>query len=326
MLSSKTKKTFFSYIARLGALLFGISICAYVLSDNIHSFDDLFKSHTNISWHYSVVSFIFFVLHTILVFYAWHYSLNMLGVSVIARKTSAIFISSLLTKYLPGGFWHIGSRLLAMTTIGSDPIKVSISLLLEQASAVVICGFISLIFMFTADPAFNYISEIMKTTSIFTVSLIASILIIILLILFPPIFKRLLNKILILFKKQSLHTTISSNKLVVLYLIHALSLLIFVYGYYFVTLMYFNQSPFSFVFLASAVLIATFVGFITPLVPGGIGVREVTLAAILSFSIEGPVLAGIVLLPRIILIIAELLMFLFIIFTYQHNVHENRNY
>ena len=145
--------------------------------------------------------------------------------------------------------------------------------------------------------------------SIIVVNILGVVIALLTIGLYPAVFRVLLNKLLQTLKRPLLSKKIDSQALLLLYGIHAVSLLLFVGGYYYTASALIEEMPAGILLFSSEVLTATVIGFVAPFIPGGLGVREASLAVLLSNAFDGSDLALIVVLPRVLIVCMELMLF-----------------
>lgn len=297
-----------SPLLRIVALLLGLALCVYVLVGHASSLELVVERLSSVSLPKLILASLFFLLHILLVFYAWHYSLGIVGIHVPPAFSGTIYIASLITRYLPGGVWHLGSRLVALSRSGADPIRVGATLYLEQAAALVVCVLLAVMMLLVGGRSDGgYIGVL--ANSAMSAPILGVVIALLTIGLYPAVFRVLLNKLLQTLKRPLLSKKIDSQALLLLYGIHAVSLLLFVGGYYYTASALIEEMPAGILLFSSEVLTATVIGFVAPFIPGGLGVREASLAVLLSNAFDGSDLALIVVLPRVLIVCMELMLF-----------------
>ena len=108
------------------------------------TFIDVIKDLSQVSPILVLLPLFFFLLHTLITYIAWNRSLLLFGVQESFSKTAPLFAFSTLTKYVPGGIWHAGSRVFVLATYGHSKLKVFFSVLIEtvlvvSVSAIMLC-------------------------------------------------------------------------------------------------------------------------------------------------------------------------------------------
>jgi glycosyltransferase 2 family protein len=292
-------------LARLLLTALALGLCVAVLVPQVPSWLALWATQQTADWRFAVLAVALFTLHTALVLSAWQYSLKFVGVSVRFGSVARIFSFSLLTRYLPGGLWHLGSRLAALTWRGADAVRVGCSLLLEQLAALLMCGFLVLLLLLL-DPApialfdvhWPWVRSWWPLLALATAGAVV--------LLYPPVFHWLLDWTALRLRRPRLSNFPATGPLMRLYGLHLLALLVFAGAYGAAALIYLDVLPLSPVGFGGAVLAATLMGFLAPFVPSGLGVREAALALFLHDTVTGPALVAVVVAPRLLLMVAEL--------------------
>lgn len=292
---------------RIGMLVLGLSICIYLVIQYMPSMEMLGERVELAVWPHGIFALGLFLLHILLVFWAWHYSLDMVGVKVPPKLSIGIYISSLVTRYIPGGIWHLGSRLLALSRLGKNPYLVGVTLFIEQAAAFVVCLLLVILFVVLSSVYYpellavtdNMVGKKMGWLAVFGMGSLV--------LLYPAVFQRILACVFKLIKGKKLSISLSARGLHELYGIHALSLLVFAYAYYQILITIAGDGVPA-VIVIFVVLLATVLGYLTPFVPGGIGVRE-SLIVLLMSSFTGVADAtAMAVLGRISIVLVELLL------------------
>jgi hypothetical protein len=254
------------------------------------------------NWQIGIVAAALFLVHVSLALFAWQSSLRLLGVQTSRLTTARIFSLSLLTRYLPGGLWHLGSRMAAMTYLQKDGVRVGFSLLLEQTTTLALCASLALLLGLVDAGALCWLGTRVAATDSWRLLLPGTLAV--MLLLYPPHFRRLLLWAARLTRRPPVP---SSRGLLIVYGLQALSLAAFVAAHIAVLKVYVDPLPTGPLTIAAAVLTATLAGFITPFVPSGLGVREAALALLFQHWLTGAELIAVTITPRVLLIASEVL-------------------
>jgi hypothetical protein len=234
--------------------------------------------------------------------------LLLFGVQESISRTAPLFAFSTLTKYVPGGIWHAGSRVFVLATYGHSKLKVFFSVLIESALSVSVVT-ILLCFLY---PFIRLYQSAIQSTAVFDLFAPAAGLLLVACIVNPFFYKLVFSKYT---SKESCNgkaIEFRTGQLATLALLHALGLVIYLLGYYFTFKAYLpEQSLFSADF-AFIVLAATLSGFLVIFAPAGLGIRESVLYLAFSQMIDDPMLVTICLAPRLLLLVAEVLFFFLI--------------
>lgn len=233
--------------------------------------------------------------------YCWRMILLLFtNINIPVWKTFSVYAKSNIMKYLPGNIGHYAGRQLFGTRLGIRQIQLAIASAFEiiySVAAMLLC-----LFLFSADMAFRVIQSILFIEEYTYIRIIGIII--------------LLTSILLVFLFReheyivSLFELLKSIKFAKTIL---RSILLFAFGSTILILEYvilFNQYitlDFQLMFiLVSANFFATFIGFITPGVPGGIGVREATLLAVLSSAFSDDIIILTAIIYRVIMILGDI--------------------
>ncbi len=290
-------------------LVLGVGVCYFLVKQNIPSLDVLRGEGGFRFWPHGLWALMLFFLHTVLVFFSWHYSLKLVGVSVSAWKSMTIFIGSSITRYIPGGFWHLGSRLVAMSRLGKSSSLVGVTLFLEQAAAVTICLILALVFLLSTSNNFSTLSIINNQLLGANKNLLVCSIVGLLFVLYPPVFRKLVFTVFRYLNRSIPKKSLPVGGLCWFYVLHVLSLVVYAMGYQQLLVLFDGGEAVSCLVVISGVLAATLLGFLAPFVPGGIGVRETLMVVLLSPSVAADSVTAMALAGRVSIIGVELVMF-----------------
>lgn len=304
---------------RAGMLLLGVMACVYLVDRYLPSFQVLSSQGELAVWPHGVLAFTLFAAHVLLVFFAWHHSLGLVGVNVSPKLSAGIFLVSLVTRYIPGGIWHLGSRLLAMSRLGENSYLVGVTLVLEQLAALAVCLLLVLLFI-GGGLFFPEIDGITAGGALVSNGVLLASSILLLGGLYPPVFRKLLARVFNMLKKQELTVPLPSLALYRLYGIHALSLLVFALGYQQVLALVSGQALPPAALVMGIVLIATLLGYLAPFVPGGIGVRESLIVVLMLPYMDAADATAMAVLGRVLIIVVEFFLLSLMIMGYRPRV------
>lgn len=249
-----------------------------------------------------------FLLHTLIFYSAWHRSLLLFGVQESASRTAPLFAFSTLTKYVPGGIWHAGSRVFILASYGHSKLRIFYSVLIEavlslSVSTILLCFFYPFISLYKGIVENAAILDLFAPTA----GLLLAACIV------TPFFYKI-----IFFRYMSKEThgdqkvEFRTGQLASLALLHTLGLVVYLLGYYFTFKAYLPEQNFFSADFAFIVMAATLSGFLVILAPAGLGIRESILYLAFSQLVDDPMLVTICLAPRFLLLIAEVLFFFLI--------------
>ncbi len=263
----------------------------------------LYREWDKISGYNWSPNFLWFLPSIVILFityiilgYGWTMILRMIGGRIEWVRGISIFLLSIFGRYMPGGIWTILGRVYLCRLEGVPDSRSSMSILLEQAYPVVSAGMV-----FTVSLLFWGAKA--NLTKILPVILLLPLFIA---FLHPKPFLKIANPILLRMGKAPLNISLSFSNM--LFLAGYYSVYWFVTGTaFFFFIRSFYPLDFYYIPILSGIYAISFVaGYVTFLTPAGLGVREGSLAILLSFFIPTPIAIGIALLSRLWLIGVEL--------------------
>ncbi|PCI78889.1 MAG: hypothetical protein COB20_05995 [SAR86 cluster bacterium] len=269
------------------------------------TFIDVIKDLSRVSPVLFIFPLFLFLLHTLITYSAWHKSLLLFGVQESVSKTAPLFAFSTLTKYVPGGIWHAGSRVFVLATYGHSKLKVLFSVLIETVLSVSVAT-ILLCFLY---PFINLNQNIIGNSAVLDLFAPAAGLLLTACIVAPFFYKLVFFKYASKGNNGSNAIEFRTKQLATLALLHALGLAIYVLGYYFTFKAYLPEQNLFSADFAFIVMAATLSGFLVIFAPAGLGVRESVLYLAFSQLIDDSMLVTICLAPRLLLLVAEVLFF-----------------
>lgn len=238
----------------------------------------------------------------VLMSWAWHLVLRFLGNRITLTECFYIIAKTQLAKYIPGNVFHYAGRHVLGAQIGVSQGDLITSVLYESvwyAFASILMGTGSLLLYSHAGFAWH--------TSLLAAGAVGGAF------LFSAYVVVYLNKI------KNLSVLSSANFFrflrLSLFSISIYSLMLVLYSLVFwalgrqITLQEISFFPF-----AAAYCLSWVIGFITPGAPGGLGVREAVMVAVLSGSMEKPDILALAVIFRLATIIAEVLLFITTLF------------
>lgn len=217
-----------------------------------------------------IFSFPLLMLHFTLSGLGWWMLIHFLGTCIPIYQAIRITVLSLLGRYIPGKIWTILGKVYMGNKIGLSK-RISIA-----ASAYELFFFnVSGLFIFVLVE-FLYPIKLLEYRSLYVILLILVSVI----ITFPNLITASVNIALRLTKKDPVDAHIKP--------IHALSTFFYYSGSWLITglsFYFFVRAIFqeiSFIILMGALVLANIVGFVFIVTPGGLGIREGTMAYVLS--------------------------------------------
>ncbi|MEW6418481.1 MAG: lysylphosphatidylglycerol synthase transmembrane domain-containing protein [Nitrospirota bacterium] len=278
----------------------GLIIIFFLLRHVWTYWDILKNSKVSIKWTMILFSYFFGLLSFFIYSLAWHFMLRSDGMSVRFAVSNYMLTKGNLGKYIPGRVWQFVGRLYFFNDIGFSKARIIMIAALEQyflmLSAFLIFGISFLFFQNILNNAFLIYLKI-----IIIVGLITGFL-----SLHPKSIVFWNRIFLKLTKREDLQIYISTKYIVLLislYFIYwitiGLSVLFLIKGGLNIPVKYM-------LFVVGSNAIAYFVGYISFIIPNGLGVREGVLTYLLELFIVKGLGAVISILSRIMLVIEEI--------------------
>ncbi len=270
------------------AVLSGVLLYIYKATGNLSGFD------YHLNWTYLSLSFIFTVLAYLVQLMIWLYLARSFGIKLSFLAAANAWSLSQLGKYVPG---KIGILLIRMD-IHSDVPKRTIAVatgveFVTTMAASCLLVLISIAFIPEWIPPF-----------IRWVSL--GMVCIFLIILYPPILKKITDMAFRLIKREPLTSLPSYGFLLKLVGINMLVCLPYGLGLFFAFNCFYSVGWNYFLIITSVYYLASLIGVVAIFAPAGIGVREGVVFLILPALISKPVVIFATILTRIIITIAEI--------------------
>ena len=231
--------------------------------------------------------------------FIWKLTLRYLGESISYRNSLEVIAGSILGKYVPGKLWFTLGRVYLGRKIGLSEKKVVVSIVVEMILMFLSCLLISLI-------SLGFSMKFYSETQIY-IAIFAAIIGIV--VIHPNILGRMINFVLLRFKKRPIKFELRYIETLGLLGLWCLVWSLMGTGFYFLILSFYPIDLSSFPGMIGTYTIAWIIGFLSIITPAGLGVREGVLSYLLNFYL--PVSIGIIvsLLARVWVTIAELIFF-----------------
>lgn len=269
-------------------------------------FVELFANITLASPILLLLAMLLFLLHTIVIYIAWHKSLAIFEIHSAVEITAPLFAFSTLTKYVPGGVWHAGSRVFVLGNHGYSKAAALFSVIMESIVSIFLSAAL-LCFLFSAvsvDFLPSWVAWIPGMLTTFGGAVLLAC------ILSSKFYRLVFDW----YYARKLGTgkmlAYNSARIAELVLLHLIALCLFVVGYYLCFIAYLPELNVSYLQFAFIIMLATFSGFIAIFSPAGLGVRESILYVLFALLINSPLLVTVCLAPRLVLLLSEVLFFL----------------
>ena len=249
-------------------------------------------------YSYLLLSLLMFWGLLVLLAVGWIIVLRKLGVRLSLVKGLEINLLSQLGKYTPGKIWIVAGKVYLCSREGLSKKVVFASSMYENIMIVVSGMFLTVLFILHRQSAQlnNYLWP--------GLACIAAGLVFV----YPPIFGGLLNRVLALFKKEPVQAALSYKSVLVL-----LAFYVGVWIYNGITFYFFLNSlrsfPLNTLFDTVGILVsAALLGFVAFFAPGGLGVREGTMAVLLSLFVPMEVAMMLAVGHRVFVTVGEFVM------------------
>jgi len=283
-----------------------VVIIFYFLLKNLFSNWGQIKQY---SWDFNypllLLSFVLVSLSYSVLVKVWKEILRHSGSALSYSKMFKVWFISNLGRYVPGKVWLVLVMLYLLEKENVPKSKgFSVAILAQALSSMagilVMIGFVK----------YEFYQKLFSQSLWFLFVLIAFVLGVIILIFYPGLLQRVINSGLRFFKKEKISLDYKPKNLL-FYLLSYVGCW-FLFGFCFlIFIKSITPAPFEIYFgVTGAFAGSVTIGFLAFFTPGGIGVREGLLVALLSPYFSAPVATLIALLSRLWVTLAELLLFL----------------
>lgn len=222
---------------------------------------------------YLIISFVFLIAFFILAPYGWISILQGVGGRLSLKRAIQITSATRLGRFVPGKVWtFLGQIYLAKrynVSVHKSTLSVVLSTILSILAALII--FSASLFYFVERGLSN---KVYFALILFPLCFVA---------LYPPVLSRLINLGLKLFKRKPVEFNLHYKFIIKTLIIYSLSWISQGTSFYFLIRSFYPVIPQLWFPLVGAYSFAWIVGFMAFFVPGGLGVREGTLAFLLKF-------------------------------------------
>ncbi len=296
----------------VGWLLAGIII--YILFRTIYNNrQELYDWDWQINWLNAVLAIISLLTAYITASQAWRVMLHGFGHNVRLHESFRVVYLANLGRYIPGKVWQV----IGMVGLAKEvnvPARVSLaSFALVQAYA--------LPASFLLVPLLLWRSDALASLEVYRDIVYAFMAVVFLgfLILFfwPNGLDWALNKILKMFKQEPVGYKPSFGNRISIFIWYIITWIFFGLSFHFFLKALIPEPALDFKFATGAYIAAYNLGYIALISPGGLGVREGVITALLATSLGQPIAASISLIHRILITIAEAFISLLALLTYK---------
>jgi uncharacterized membrane protein YbhN (UPF0104 family) len=294
--------TYLSPIIKIGLL--GL-VFFYIFRYLYSNWGQLSSLNIRLNYGYVLLSFIIMKLAWMSTAWSWGKTLEAFGYKIPYSDVYVIYFRSMVAKYLPGKVWQIAGSTYVAAQKGVPEGATIASVVIGQAYSV-----LSGVALVVAAVAFGLIDKtgglpFLRWTSV------PMLIILIILVFKPDLSVRLMNLVLPLFKRKKVEATVSISTSLWLFLLYLIPWLIFGLSFWFLANALTPISLSEYIPLTAILVSGTVVGFLALFAPGGIGVKEATMAAMAGSMTSLPISFALALglAYRIVTSAAELLAF-----------------
>jgi len=266
-------KSFIKYIIGI-FIVSGVSY--FFVREFYYNFDSISKFKFIINWFYLFASQLLLILVALVGIFLWQFLFIIITSKKISFKESlAIVSTSQLSKYLPGKVWSYAFQMVMLSKKGTSKtvvLYVNLFLVVSSLFASALLGLL-------------YFVLVPSDQSQFWLLLLIVLLIIYSAFIFlnKPFLKLLVKIIQKLFNKTINYSDMEVRLIVLFQLVYLLANTAFGFTGYLLALgLGFSVSVQDIFAIAASLIIADFIGFIVLVAPGGLGIREGIMFAILA--------------------------------------------
>lgn len=268
------------------------------------------ESVRSLSWSFEparlALSFALLGVYYALLVWIWCLLMRQLGQAVTFRAALPIWLGSQVGKYLPGKVWSVIGRVVLAERAGLDSVRVSVSLVIEVGLNIVAGLLVAAVAIaFAGDLAIPGKPLIILSIPIGLV------------VLHPRLFLPLVHWVMRRLRRPDIEFVWSAGEQYLLVFLYVISWV--VYGAAFYALIDSLHIPLggdagngasavaTLLFVLGANALAWTIGFLAFLTPGGLGVREASLAFLLKQMMPAAVATLVALVARVWVTVAEIL-------------------
>ncbi len=295
----------------------------FFIREFCNNFDSISKFEFKINWFYLLTSQFMLILVALAGTYFWKWLFEIITLQQISfRESLAIVNTSQLTKYLPGKVWSYAFQMMLLSKKGISKTVVLYVNLFLAVTSLFASAFLGLLYFACFSP---------NQTKFWLLLLFVFLIIYCGFIFLNQACLKLLIKIVQkLFKKTINYTHIDVRWIIIFQLVYLLANAIFgITGYLLALGLGFSISAQDIFAVAVSLIIADSIGFIVLIAPGGLGVREGIMFALLAALGDKNLALILPIGTRIMGMISDLLLgglgFIFLKKTYSSKDNQKNN-
>lgn len=259
------------------------------------SWSELAAYQWEVNYTFLFLAYIFSSLSSFGLGFIWRWLIAKMGWRLDLGLALRIWFSSMFTRYAPGKVWHVVGRVYLSRQEGVSGADAFLSMALEQALA-----FLATIIIFLFSLIFWVEGRSMAES--WPLILLIPLL---LALVHPRLFAPLLNFGLRILRRPEVELTLQYRELLIFLVYYLAPALLNGLALYFVLRSLYPLALERLPMVVGAASLAWLVGYLSFLVPAGLGVREGILVILLSSCSPLPVATATSLLSRILITIAE---------------------
>ncbi len=246
-----------------------------------------------------ILSTLIFALSYLIQIWAWYLITLRLEIAISPSETLESWFYSQLGKYLPGKIWLLLSRFYFYESKGKSKKNISVALYFEMVTMIAAAGliFLAALILYREIGLFNSWNH---SGWLVLLSLLGFVS------LHPRVLQKILNWILVRFKRETISLTISYSNILWILFICIVSWVVGGIGFYLFIGAVYPVAPQYILFLTGALAISSTLGLIAIFAPSGLGVREGALVYLLSLMMATPIAVIISVLTRIWMTLVEI--------------------
>jgi uncharacterized membrane protein YbhN (UPF0104 family) len=286
----------------------------YILFKTIYDNREQLRNwHWQINWFYASLTAITLFGAYLCGTQGWLEIIRGFGYNIKFHESFRVIYMANLARYVPGKVWQVVGMVGLAKEIGLPPQISLASFALVQAYALP-ASFILIPLALGTNAALSSLVIFRDIMYIFM-----AIVVILFLILFfrPEGLNWALNKVLKIFRQEPVEYRPSIKNRFLIFIWYSFNWILFGVSFHFFILALSGTTKISFIYSSGAYIAAYIMGYLSFLSPGGLGVREGVMSALLSPLLTPPVAATVSLINRIWITIAETIVSFLAYLTYK---------
>lgn len=291
----------------------------YILFKTIYSHRaELSQWKWRIDWFNAAVSVITLMAAYLCGSQGWRAVIAGFGIKIKLHEAFRVVYLANLGRYIPGKVWQVVGMVGLAKEVQVPPQVALASFALVQGYALP-AAFLLIPATLGLD-ALPKSMEVMR--DILYLFMTATVLLFLFLFFKPDGLNWALNKILKLFRQEPVQYRPSLQNRLEIFLWYLLNWTLFGISFHFFLRALLADTSLPFIYSTGAYITGYILGYIAFLSPAGLGIREGVLSAVLAVKLGGPLAASIAIINRVWITIAEVIITLLALGTYQLKRHN----